>query len=311
MNYVNWVNAELKRILPAVDRPTVLYGQNVAAGSCLSGVTPGLTSGGQLHVFNTPNVENTLVGAGFGTLLGGGNAIFAMKQLDFLLLGIDQLVNTHNMVRINEVEGSFTILAVIVDSGWEGPQSRFNNFGDICSIANLPGYTVTVKQDISAVLDRHLVAPGARIIGISQRLFRQPLIDLSDSAVEYGNADMFRYREGVDVTIACFNLSTPGGLDLADELAEKDRTASVFSVNSQLESDFDPILADARKTGRLIILDDSRSANRQSNQLEIRALRDSTDIHIQAFPRVFRNEDIPPNADVYCVTAEDVAPLFG
>ena len=60
-------------------------------------------------VLNTPNVENTLVGFGFGMMLNGVNSVFFMKQFDFLLLGMDQLVNTYNVIRQNEPKASFTI----------------------------------------------------------------------------------------------------------------------------------------------------------------------------------------------------------
>ena len=47
-------------------------------------------------IINTPNLENTLVGTGFGLMLSGLQAAFFMKQQDFLLLGVDHLVNTYN-----------------------------------------------------------------------------------------------------------------------------------------------------------------------------------------------------------------------
>src|SRR3989344_5934708 len=80
----------------------VLFGQNIAAGSCLSGLTRALKVGKGGLIINTPNSENTLTGLGFGMMLNGVSSIFFMKQLDFLLLGIDQIVDTYNFVRRKE-----------------------------------------------------------------------------------------------------------------------------------------------------------------------------------------------------------------
>lgn len=311
MNYIAHVNAELKRILGATSRPTVLFGQNVAAGSCLSGVTPGLRTGGNLRVLNTPNIENTLVGAGFGLMMSGVDAIFAMKQQDFLLLGVDQLVNTFNMVRLQPFVGSFTILTVMVDSGWEGPQSRFNNFGDLCSIAHVPGYTITNRHDVTAVLDAHLTRPGFRIIGISQRLFRQDVVTVDEPVVVHGDADFLRYAEGDAATIACFNLSLPQGLALRASLAEQGKKASVFSVNAQIVEDWRPILDDAARTGALVILDDSRSANRACHGLELAVRRALPTVRVTTAERRFDVRDIPPNADLFEPDAKTVGAAVG
>ena len=44
------------------------------------------------------------------------------------MLGIDQIVNTYNLIRRRKLPSSFTIFNVVVDSGYEGPQSALINF---------------------------------------------------------------------------------------------------------------------------------------------------------------------------------------
>ena len=112
------------------EKNIVIFGQNIDAGSCLSGLTRGLGKVNNGLTINTPNCENTLVGVGFGLMLNSTSSIFFMKQQDFLLLGIDHLVNTYNIVRQHNPQASFTIFPVIVDSGYEGAQSALNNFND-------------------------------------------------------------------------------------------------------------------------------------------------------------------------------------
>ena len=262
MTYLEHVNGLIRATVAAHHGPVVMFGQNIAAGSCLGGLTRNLPSGPRHRVLNTPNVENTLVGAGFGMMMTGLSSIFFMKQQDFLLLGIDHLVNTYNYVRQSAHTGSFTIVTIVVDQGYQGIQSSLNNFADLCSIARVPGYAITNKHDAEGVISRHLIAPGFRILGVSQRLFHTELIDWTDGGVEVADGAILRYAMGVDATVVACNFAFPQTLKLHRDLATRGVSASLFSVSAALPVAWTPILEDARRTRRAVILDDSKSANR-------------------------------------------------
>ena len=91
MKYIEFVNKLLKQEVSKHDE-LVLFGQNINAGSCLGGLTRNLKVKENSKVINSTNSENSLCGLGFGLLIGGVNSILFMKQLDFLLLGIDPIV---------------------------------------------------------------------------------------------------------------------------------------------------------------------------------------------------------------------------
>jgi pyruvate/2-oxoglutarate/acetoin dehydrogenase E1 component len=259
MKYVEFINDVVKKKVLEPEH-ILLYGQNIAAGSCISGFTRGLKVKPGGRIINTPNCESTLCGIGLGSMMNGVPAIFFMKQQDFLLLGIDQLVNTYNIARRRAPQASFTIMPVIVDSGYEGPQSALNNLSDFCSIARIPGYTITNKIDAEGIIDKHLIAPGFRVIGISQRLFKTEIIDIP---CVYKNEDcsLFQYTQGEDVTIVCFNLSLVYGLEIHRRMQEKNLHASVFSINAAMPIPWDGIISNVALTKRVIIIDDSKSVN--------------------------------------------------
>ena len=48
----------------------------------------------KVESINTQNSENSLIGFGFGLMLSKINSIYLVKQLDFVLLGLDHIVNT-------------------------------------------------------------------------------------------------------------------------------------------------------------------------------------------------------------------------
>lgn len=274
MKYIQYINSLLKKNI-SKHPGTVLFGQNIDAASCLSGLTRGLSSENDGLTINTPNLENSLVGIGFGLMMNTVSSIFFMKQQDFLLLGIDQIVNTYNILRQKKPLASFTIFPVTVDSGYDGPQSSLNNLDDFCSIAGVEGYSFTNKADADSIISNHLIKPGFRILSTGQRLLRQETLDL-DIVSQDADGNYFQYNAGDDVSIVCFNHALSYGLELLQVMLEKGVNPSLFSVNSHLNVEFDQIVNDIKKTEKLILIDDTKSRNRVSDRFLIHVLNSCT-----------------------------------
>lgn len=308
MRYVEYVNSLIRNEVIKVDR-LVLYGQNINAGSCLGGLTRNLKVRNNSTIINTQNSENTLVGVGFGLMLSNVSSIYFMKQQDFLLLGIDHLVNTYNIIRVSVPKASFTIMPIIVDSGHEGPQSSLNNFSDFCSIAKIKGFSCTNEIDTKMIINKHLVSPGFRIIGVSQRLFKQELLNL-DTINDDQNQNYFQYKSGNNVTIVCFNYSLPYGLELYNKLEANRISSSLFSVNTYSEFDFSPIIDDLKKTKNLILIDDSKSENCLSDKFLFNAI-DRCPINKKAIvKRAVSKNWFYPRSDELEINYNDIIELF-
>ncbi len=260
MTYIRFINEILRKKVLEAER-IVLFGQNISTGSCLSGLTRNLEVGDGSFIVNTPNSENTLTGVGFGLMLSGISSVFFMKQLDFLLLGCDHLVNTYNFIRINKPKASFTIMPVVVDLGFQGMQSSLNNLGDFCSLARIPGYTITNKHDAEQITNSQLIKPGFRIIGVSQRLFNKEIPGCEQVIFSDKDGKMFQYAKGKDVTIVCFNFSYPQGLELHNRLGEHNIESSLFTVNAATPLNWDHIIEDIKITKKIVVIDDSKSEN--------------------------------------------------
>jgi pyruvate dehydrogenase E1 component beta subunit len=301
VNYIQTVNKALHAAVETARGPLVVFGQNVSTGSRIGGLTAGIDSAPGRTVVNMPNIENAEVGMGLGLMLQGVSSVFVMKQQDFLLLGIDQLANTYNVLRGRDLQASFTILTIVVDSGYEGPQSCFNCFSDICSISRVPGFAVTNRRDIERVFARHTMAPGLRIIGVSQRMFRQEAIDLPDAADCGEGAEIFSYGRGNDATIVAFNFAMLQALEIADAFRADGSSVSLFSVNAMLPSGWKAVLDDVKRTQRLIVVDDSKSVNRTSDRLLAEAASVCPSDSIVAVRRQFSEGWYRPNADTFNV----------
>ncbi|HVA15664.1 MAG TPA: hypothetical protein VNF99_20625 [Stellaceae bacterium] len=309
MNYVDFVNQRIKAV--TASKRLVVYGQNVSTGSCLSGLSRGFDKIPGHTVINTTNSEATLVGIGFGLMLRGVSSIFFMKQQDFLLLGIEQLSDTWNALRNRPVDASFTIAAIIVDSGWEGPQSCLNNLADITSVSRVPGFTVSNRADAEAVIDRHVHAPGVRIIGVSQRLLRTPLIEYGEPVTFGPDAGVVRYAEGGEATIVAYNLAFPQAMTLHQEFAKRGRKASLFSVSATMPESVDVILANVARTRRLAVVDDSKSVNSPACVLIAAAHARAPGLAAIEIGRHWTPDSSAPNADTLEIDVERVIDALG
>lgn len=309
MKYIEYVNAKLKEVL-AKAPDMAIFGQNINAGSCIGGYTRGIKLNEKSIIINSTNTENALVGVGFGMMLSNLKAIFFMKQLDFLLLGIDQIVNTNNILRTKKGIGSFTIMPIIVDSGYEGPQSSLNTLPDFCSISSTDGYALTNKHDIDFALENLMLRPGFRIISFSQRLLKTEILSISDSVKNADDGSWFQYSSGEDLTIACFNLSLPIGYNLSQDLESQGIRSTLFSVNYVHNQDLSPIIESYKKTGKLLIIDDTKSVNSHSQQFAFQSLRTHPKGKVHLEKRIFSKEWFVPSPDDFSVDKNKILNWF-
>lgn len=261
-NYIAAVNELIADEVEMIPK-AVLFGENINNGSRISGLCRNLRAGRGSQIINVGNCEATHCGIGFGLMLNGVHSVLFVKQLDFMLLGMDHFVNTYNFIRCHKDPsslGSFTIITMVCDQGFQGPQSSFNSLGDICSLTRVPGYTITNSQDAAHVLRRQLKNPGFRFICLSQRLFSTEFLNL-ELVYAAEDCSVFQYSDGDDVTIVCFNFSLPHGRALQEQFFARGISASLFSVNYVFPQCWDRIRTSVSRSRRLVVIDDSKSVN--------------------------------------------------
>ena len=154
-----------------VKKDTIIYGQNILAGSKVSGLCNGFNKIKNCKIFNTQNSEASLIGMGLGIMASNGRAIYVAKQLDFLLLGLDHIVNSYNSLLLQKRKGSFTIITYIVDTGNEGPQSRLNCLSDFASISKINCRFMLMSSDIKYNLKYLLNKSGFNLLCFSQKKY--------------------------------------------------------------------------------------------------------------------------------------------
>ncbi|MCB4421474.1 hypothetical protein FZZ91_01305 [Synechococcus sp. HB1133] len=269
MNHPTYSSSIISQLTDAYqDHAGILFfGENINQGSCISGLARGLEQISSFNVVNVGNCELTHVGVGLGILIDGGASVLVVKQLDFLLLSLDQIVNTYNWIRSYmplSSQGSFTIYSLVCDQGYQGPQSSLNNANDFASIANINVYCINSKAEIGDIVNHKFVSNGFRIICLSQKYLGCEPIAL-DCLSRSNDFSAYKYLDGDNLTILCYNFSLRVGLEIAENLARHGFTCDLFHVNYVPSMKLDLIFNSCFKTNKLLFIDDSKSVSSMSN----------------------------------------------
>lgn len=289
-NYLSSINQIIASAVAKVPK-ICLYGQNINTGTYISGLSKNLAVQDSGKIINTANCENTLCGLGFGLMLNGVPSVYFVKQLDFMLLGLDHFVNTYNFIRCSRDPnlGSFTIIMFVCDQGMQGPQSSLNSFGDFSSLARIPCYTLTNSRDAASIINTQLNAPGFRMIALSSRLAKSEFLQL-ETVYAAEDLSVFQYTEGDEATIACFNFSLPEGYLLYKKLLEKGIASSLFSVNYVPRPNWEQIKKSVARTKKLVVIDDSKS------------------VHLPAYTLLYEiNETVPSFRKIIVTRESDIS----
>ena len=232
---------------------TILFGQNITTGSRIAGMTNNIDKLKNCKIINMPNSENSLIGYGCGIMINNKSSIYFAKQLDFLLLGMDHIVNTINMSLIKGSFGSFKIITYIVDSGYEGPQSRLHNLSEIQSLSKINSRYLVFKDDIETSLK--VSKNGLSILCLSQKYSR---FNFDVKKIKRtSNDDVFHYSAGEYITILGIGFS---GYKIINDIRKKKiKNADFFLIVNPKTIKLNHFYKSLKKTKKLIIFDDSKS----------------------------------------------------
>jgi pyruvate/2-oxoglutarate/acetoin dehydrogenase E1 component len=280
-----------KYILPN----SILYGQNINKGSRIAGMTNFLDNIKKAEVINTQNSENSLVGFGLGLALGGKTSIYFVKQLDFILLGIDHIVNTLNSLVLEKVKGSFSIITYIVDSGYEGPQSRFHSLQEISNISHVNCIYLIFPDDI----EYNLKKINKKIFNIFCLSQKHSRLDINPKCLKkFDNGKILKYSSGNKATVVSIGFASYYAYDKIIKNSINDY--DFFVISNPISENFDMIIQSARKTKKILLFDDSRSPNKNFlDKLELVLNNHSEKIKVSKYYKKDEIIDLYINKDDY------------
>jgi 2-oxoisovalerate dehydrogenase E1 component len=270
------INATLDELL-AADHRVIVFGEDVGVKGGVYGVTARLArKHGAARVFDTLLDEQAILGLGLGAGLAGLIPIPELQYLAYLHNAEDQLRGEGATLPFFS-RGRFTNPMVVRVAGLgyqKGFGGHFHNDNAFAVLRDIPGLVVAcpARADDAAAMLRTCVA--AAITDSTLSVFLEPIAlyhrrDLyepgdqawlavdHDEHVQIGSAR--RHGNGsATLTMISFGNGVPMSLRVARRLAAAGITAQVLDLRWLAPLPVEDILAAARSTGRVLVVDETR-----------------------------------------------------
>ena len=258
----------------AADERVVLFGEDIAGGAGRDddypeaadawggpfGVTKGLLEKhGRERVVDTAIAETGFIGASIGAAYAGLRPVAEIMYIDFIGTSFDQVFN--QAAKMRYVYGGKVSIPMVVRTvagagfraGAEHSQALYSLY------THVPGLKVvapTTAYDAKGLLIEAIRDPDPVIFIEHKRLYMTSSAVPEESyTVPFGAAKVV--REGSDVTIVGIQKMVHTALDAADGLAQEGVSAEVIDPRTLSPLDLDTIIGSVRKTGHLVVVDES------------------------------------------------------
>ena len=243
----------------ASDERVFLMGEDVGRyGGCFA-VSKGLLEEfGPERVRDTPLSESAFVGAGIGAALAGLRPIVEIMTVNFSLLALDQIMNNAATL-LHMSGGQVSVPLVIRMTTGAGRQLAAQHSHSLEGwYAHIPGIKELAPgtvEDARWMLDGALADSDPVLIFEHGALYNlKGELGESPTAPDPWRAALRRTGDGA--SLITYGGSVPKCLAAADTLAERGVSVDVLDLRSLRPLDDAAILATARRTRRVVIVDE-------------------------------------------------------
>jgi pyruvate/2-oxoglutarate/acetoin dehydrogenase E1 component len=252
------------------DPTVVLIGEDVAEAGTPFKVTSGLVEEfGPERVLDSPISEAGITGIGLGAAMTGMRPVVDIMFGDFLTLVMDQLANqaakAHYMSggRLKAPLTLRTTLGATRRSAAQHSQSLH------AWVSHVPGLKVALPStpyDAKGLLKTAIRDDNPVVFFEDKMMFAtKGAVPEDEYTIPFGVADV--KREGEDVTIVATSSMVYVALEAADRLAEEGVNAEVVDPRTLVPLDRETLVASAKKTGRVIVVDEGHRSYGVSAEL--------------------------------------------
>ena len=242
----------------AADSSVFLIGQGVKSPWYVGSTCTNLIGRfGEDRVIDTPVSESAITGAAVGAALAGMRAIVVHPRVDFLVYGLDPLINqAANWYYMNG--GAAPVPLVVwgfINRG--GEQGAQHSQALHAWFAHVPGLKVVMPSTphdakgllIAAVRDNNPV------VYMSDRWLHGHGGPVPEDAYEVAIGQAAVRRAGSELTIVASSYLAVEAVKAAEELEHRGIDAEVLDLRTIKPLDRQAIVASVRKTGRLLAVD--------------------------------------------------------
>lgn len=214
---------------------------------------------GDMRVKDTPISEAGFVGMGVGMALTGLRPVIELMFSDFLLVAADQVINQAAKIRYMS-GGQATVPMVIRTPIGAGRSSAAQHSQSMqAMIAHFPGLKVVLPstaQEAKGLL-KTAIRDNNPVLFFENKMEYNKTYQIDDEVepIPFGKANVV--REGEDITVVATSSLVMKSQEAAEKLEKEGVSVEVIDLRTLVPLDIDTVLASVKKTGKLIIADES------------------------------------------------------
>ncbi|MDA0338833.1 MAG: alpha-ketoacid dehydrogenase subunit beta [Proteobacteria bacterium] len=264
------INQALRQEMERDDK-VIIIGEDVAGGAGGSaggaeaaggvmGVTAGLcTQFGRDRVIDTPITESAIMGMGAGAALTGLRPVAELMFADFVGVCFDQIYNQAAKFRYMFGGKARTPLVIktLVGAGMgAGPQHSQAIYPLLTMVPGLKVVTPSNPYDAKGMMIQAIRDDDPVVFCEHKMLLgMEGEVPAEAYTVPFGVAKIT--REGTDLTLISMSHMVNHCNTVADKLAKEGISIEVVDIRTTSPLDRDAILKSARKTGRIVVVDEA------------------------------------------------------
>ena len=214
---------------------------------------------GAARVRDMPVAEAAMVGVGVGAAAAGHRPLVSITYMDFMMLGLDPLINYAAKLRF-KTGGQLTAPVIVKTTAGAKGQGVAHSQCIEAWLMSVPGLKVVAPStpaDAYGLLKAALREGGPVVFVDHKRLF--PVageVPLSETVVPIGKADICRV--GTDLTITTHSFMTRVAMDTAKLLQVDGISAEVVDLRTLAPLDMETIAGSVQRTGALLTLEEGQ-----------------------------------------------------
>lgn len=252
--YVEGIHQALREEMERDDR-VILLGQDIARFEGAFRITRGLWERWPDRVRDTPISESGTLGIAAGAAVFGWKPVVEMQFGDFITCGFNQLVNVIAKMYYRWKLPCPVVVRLPTGGGvGAGPFHSQNPEAWFAHTAGLKVVCPATAADAKLLLKAAIRDPDPVVFCEHKFLYRRSkgVLPGAGAVGELGRAVV--RREGADVTIVGYGVSTWWALEAAETLEKEDGIqAEVVDLRTLVPLDEKTVLASVRKTGRVVV----------------------------------------------------------
>ena len=245
----------------ARDPAIVLLGQDIGRfGGAYKEFAGLLERFGAARVRDTPVAEAAMIGLGVGAAAAGLRPLVSITYMDFLMLGLDPLVNYAAKARY-KTGGQLRIPLVVKATAGARGQGVAHSQCIEAWLMGVPGLKVVAPAtaaDACGLMKSALRNDGPVVFVDHKRLYPTAgEVPAGETLVPFGRAR--RCRTGDDVTLVAHAWMVRVAQAAADELARDGVACDVIDLRSLAPLDVDTLVMSVTRTGALVTVEEGQA----------------------------------------------------